>query len=124
MALTATYLSALHGQLSLVPKELSRIHPFSQSRKDVQDINFEYLLVSILSRGRSRVRGSCIRSHTRQPLLNDSTTCSGTAGFYAGECESDEILSGKECRIRGGRAIRGGEEAKGAGVKGCEESGG
>ena len=124
MALTVTYLSALHGQLSLVPKELSRIRPFSQSRKDVQDINLEYLLVSILSRGRSRVRGSCIQSPTRQSLFNDSATCGGTANLYAGECESDENLSGKECRIRGGRAIRGGDEAKGAGVKGCEESGG
>src|SRR5258708_207601 len=112
-----TYLSALHGQLSLVPKELSRIRPFSQSRKDAQDINLEYLLVSI----RSRVRGSCIRSPTRQPLFNGSTTCGGTANLYAGECEGDENLSRKECGIRGGRAVHGGEEAKGARGKGCDE---
>lgn len=121
---TITYLPALHRQLSLVPKELSRIGPFPQGRKNVQGIDIEHLLISILSRDQSRVRGGCcIRGPTRQPLFDDSAACSGTADLCTGESEGNEDLRGKECGIRSGRAIRWGEEAEGTRVEGGEEGG-
>ena len=48
---------------------------------------------------------------------------SGTAYLCAGEGKGNEDLSGKECGIRGGGAVRGGEEAEGARVEGGEEGG-
>ena len=119
-----TYLPALYRQLSLVPKELSRIRPFPKSGEDVQDIDLEHLFISILSRDHGRVRNRCIGGPTRQPLFDNSAACSGTADLCAGECEGYEDLSGKECGIRGGRAVRRGEEAEGARVEDGKEGSG
>ena len=120
MASTITYLPALCRQLSLVPEELSRIRPFPQGGEDVQSIDLEHLFVSILS----REQGYCVQGPTRQPLFDNSAACSGTSNLCAGEGEGNENLSGKECGIRGGRAVRGGKEAEGARVEGGEEGSG
>ena len=117
---TITYLPALCRQLSLVSEELSRICPFPKGREDIQNINLKYLFISILSCDQSR----CIQGSTRQPLFDNSAACSGTADLCAGEGKGNEDLSRKECGIRGGGAVRGGEEAERARVEGGEEGGG
>jgi len=52
-----TYLPALHRQFCLVSDKLFRIDPLAQGGEDVQEVNLEYLLVSVLGRSSSS-RGS------------------------------------------------------------------
>jgi hypothetical protein len=84
-----TYLSALHRQLSLVPKELSGIRPFPQGGEYVQGIDLENLFISVLSRDYSRVRNRWIGGPTCQPLFDNPAARSGTTDLCARESEGN-----------------------------------
>ena len=81
-----TYLPALHRQFCFVSDKLFRIDPLAQGGEDAQEVNLEYLLVSILG------RSSSSRGSTGQPLFDNPTASSGTAYLCAGEGEGDENL--------------------------------